>query len=232
MHRTNFFPVVILVVVACVTVAVPFVSKLPKTVQRTVAFLPLPVDAAVRMDADASSDWRLRMWKSVLPTVPQYLLMGKGYGLSSQDFDFSQVFKQQMAGEEWRYAANAGDYHNGPLSLVITFGIWGTAVFLWFLFAACSVLYDNYRYGDPSLKVVNTFLLAVYAAKIFMFFIVVGGIEGDMQSFAGWLGLSVCLNGGRARPAQQAESVVEKSPGLISTMSRIRPAFGRSARIG
>jgi hypothetical protein len=232
-HRTKLLPLFLFIFVTCAAIAYPFLDKLPSSVQRTVSFLPLPIDPIVRMDAQGSSDWRLRMWKAVLPLVPDYLLMGKGYGLSAQDFVFSQDFRQQMQDEDWRTAATAGDYHNGPLSVIITFGIWGVIAFVWFIAAALRVLHHNYRYGDPKLRTVNAFLFAVFAARVFIFVFIVGGLQSDMEAFIGWIGLSVSLNGGMAKPAPETErEMIVQSPALTSTMSRPRPAFGRTMRIG
>ena len=229
MHRTKLFPIALLLLIMCAAVAIPLISQLPPTIQRSISFLPVPVDLNVRIDADGSSDWRLRMWKALLPEVPQYLLLGKGYGMVAQDFTFATSGKAfgVMAGDEWWGAAVAGDYHSGPLSVIITFGLWGAVAILWFLAAACRVLYNNYRYGDPSLRVVNVFLLSAYVAKIMMFLVVVGGISGDMQAFAGWLGLSVCLNGGMARPSPDTVPATEKTGGFVGTLPRPRSVLSR-----
>jgi hypothetical protein len=97
--------------------------------------------------------------------------------------------------------ALAGDYHNGPLSVILPFGIWGVITFVWFLFAAIRVLHANYRYGDSSLRMINTFLLAAFVARVIFFFLLVGALNSDMLVFCGLLGLSVSLNGGVCRPS-------------------------------
>jgi hypothetical protein len=67
----------------------------------------------------------------------------------------------------------------------------------------------------------------VYVAKIVMFLVVVGGISNDMQSFAGWLGLSVCLNGGMARPSPDTVPATEKTGGFVGTLPRPRSVLSR-----
>ena len=117
--------------------------------------------------------------------------------------------------------------------MLITFGIWGGIAFSWFIAAALRVFHNNYRYGDPQLRVVNTFLYATFVGHLIVFVFIVGGLQADLPVFIGWLGLSVSLNGGMSRPVKLTETVAAvKSPGLISTMPRARPAFGRTARIG
>jgi hypothetical protein len=71
------------------------------------------------------------------------------------------------------------------------------------------VLYRNYRYGDPSLKSINTFLFAAFITRVLMFFVIVGSIQFDLVAFAGYLGISVALNRGvavrppKTEPARQ-----------------------------
>ena len=104
----------------------------------------------------------------------------------------------------------AGDYHNGPLSIVIPFGIWGLIGFGWFLVAASRFLYHNYRFGDPALQRINTLLLAVFLAKIVFFFLIFGALYSDLYAFTGLAGLSASLNGppGAKVEAESAEQAL------------------------
>lgn len=229
LHRTRLLPLFGGVLLLIGAVTVPFVSKLPQTVQRAMAFLPLPIDPIARESAQTSSEWRLQMWRALLPEVPEHLLLGKGLGISREDLAFSTDYFLQartISGRDW-HAAVVGDYHNGPLSVVIPFGIWGVLVFLWFMVAALRLLYNNYRYGDPELRVVNSALFAAMIGKFFMFWFIVGAFATDMLFFAGILGLSVAFNGGMARPALTPQ--VEPSPARNepSVWPRPRPVFGR-----
>jgi hypothetical protein len=95
----------------------------------------------------------------------------------------------------------AGDVHNGPLSVLIPFGLYGTLAFVWFLVAGLRVLHRNWKFGDPALRNVNTLLLAAFAAHVVLFVCVFGALQVDMAIFAGLLGLSVALNGAEPEPA-------------------------------
>ena len=66
-------------------VVLPFSDRLPLNVQRTLSVLPVPIDPVARMSAQTSSQWRIEMWKHLLPQVPQYLLLGKGYAFNPND---------------------------------------------------------------------------------------------------------------------------------------------------
>jgi hypothetical protein len=202
LHRTKLLPILATIGVCLVVLLVPLASHLPFTFQRSLAFLPLPLDPAVKMSAEGSSGWRIEMWKALLPQVPQHLLLGKGLAITHEDYEmmgwnssFQTVDPSQQA------LALSFDYHNGPLSVVLPFGIWGAIAFVWFLAAGIWVVYRNYRYGDPSLQMINTFLLASFVVHAVFFLFIFGGFSSEMVSFAGSLGLSVALNGGVCRPS-------------------------------
>ncbi len=99
----------------------------------------------------------------------------------------------------------SGDYHSGPLSILIPFGIFGLIAFVWFLAAGLRVLYRNYRYGDPSLTKLNTLLLSYFATHVVFYFVGFGSLHSDLALFTGLIGLSVALNHGmRGPPANVA----------------------------
>ena len=90
------------------------------------------------MSADTSTEWRLAIWQALLPQVPKYLLLGKGYSFSAQTFNESMglgaTFKNNIDAADNPLALSS-DFHSGPLSLVIPFGIWGVLVWLWYMAA-------------------------------------------------------------------------------------------------
>jgi hypothetical protein len=226
LHRTQLLPIFALAGILMAMVCVPLADKLPYTFQRALAFLPLKINPLIRMDAEASTDWRLQMWQAVLPEVPGHLLLGKGYSISQADFQSMSGDFHPISGEDWT-AAIAGDYHNGPLSVILAFGIWGVVGFLWFLIAGGRALYNNYRYGDPALQTINTLLFAFFLTRVVFFFLIFGSLYSDMAIFAGVLGLSVSLNGGIRRPA--AKPVENKTgPRRPAPMRpRLQPFFQR-----
>jgi len=227
LHRTRLLPVMVLAITMIGASVTPFLSKLPFTVQRALAFLPLPIDPVVRLSAESTIDWRVRMWKAVLPQVPQYLLLGKGLGMSSEDYGYAVTYGSLGSFEDQWEASLAGDYHNGPLSVAIPFGIWGMIAWTWFSACGLWVLYRNYRYGDEALRTVNTFLLATFMGRMLMFWVFVGSFYLDFLYFTGVLGLSVSLNGGVARPVPASVEVVPRIKSLAGVVRRHQPAFGR-----
>lgn len=198
--HTRLLPTVVLAVLLAGAIIVPFANKLPLSMQRSLAFLPLDLDTEAVLSAKESTDWRLEMWRDVLPAIPQYLILGKGLGIDAGALDMEGRGLNRgeigAAGSEL-----AGDYHNGPLSIIIPFGIFGVLGFLWFIGASLRVLYRNYKFGDPANLTVNRFLLAYFIVRIITFVFVFGAFTGDMLIFTGMVGLSVALNGGMRSPA-------------------------------
>jgi len=124
--------------------------------------------------------------------------------------------------------ALSNDYHNGWISVLLLFGIWGMIAFLWFGVAAIHVLYCNYRYGDASLRTANAFLLAAFVVKFLLFMSVSGtGLHSDLYVFIGVLGLGVSLNGGVCRPPALQPDAAPKPDALTRPFPRPRPAFQR-----
>src|SRR5262249_31668363 len=99
-----------------------FAQRLPFAVQRTLSVLPINVGSYVRQSAVGSTEWRLDMWREVLPTIPRYLIKGKGYALTADElFETGQAGLNGF-GVAGAVSAVAGDYHSGPLSVIIPFG--------------------------------------------------------------------------------------------------------------
>jgi hypothetical protein len=225
LHRTRLMPFFAMAGLIGVVLLIPFASKLPYTFQRTLAFLPLNISKEARQDAQGSSDWRLDIWRATYPKVPQYLLLGKGYAITADDL--AQASNQNFKFGTEDSATIAQNYHSGPLSVLMPFGAWGAIALLWFWFASVRALHDNYRYGDPAFKTINTFLFAYYIVKIFMFLVIFGGIENDLAQFAILVGLSVSINGGIRRPALAPQPVVDKAATAPLARPRFQPFYQR-----
>lgn len=205
--RSRLMPILLIFIVLSGAILLPFMNKLPLPVQRTFSFLPVRVDPVAAADAQVSTEWRVQMWKQLLPEIPRYLILGKGYGIKGDELEFMERIAVN-GGDSAAVAALAGDYHNGPLSVIIPLGIWGVIGFGWFLMAAVKALYWNHKHGEPELKLINTFLLAYFLMRVFMFFVIVGSLYVDLVAFTGLVGLSVSLNGGICRAKGETKPIV------------------------
>jgi hypothetical protein len=200
LHRTKYAPTLILSGILILAVTLPFADKLPLFVQRSLSILPLELDPRIRENAQASTEWRLRIWEQVIPTIPRYLIIGKGYGIDPRELQAVQAASEFQSSSDGTDAELAQDYHSGPLSLIIPLGIFGTIGFLWFLGAGFRLLIRNYRYGSPGLRGINTFLLAYFITRTLFFFAVYGSFQNELAVFTGIVALSAAINGGMRKP--------------------------------
>jgi hypothetical protein len=215
LHRTALLlPAIFVLVLGGGLVAV-FAGQLPLQFQRSLAFVPyIPIDPIVRLDTQGSTEWRLQMWRDVVPEIPRYLLVGKGYTFSGTE--------QFQIGQGLEGTELVGDYHNGPLSVILPFGIFGAIAFVWLLVAGIRVMYHNYLFGDPAFQTLNTFLFAYFVVKVIFFCAVFGSLNGDLPMFLGMLGLSISINGGVAKP-----EVVPQEPAIVFNRFRLHPSTRR-----
>jgi len=203
LHKTRLLSWFIGVTLLGAAILLPNANRLPWVVQRSLSFLPAKIDPIARETADASTQWRIEIWKQALPEIPNHLFVGKGYSIDPNELYLSNQSAGLGNASPEAILVN-GDYHNGPLSVIIPFGIFGTVGFVWFLVAAGRFLYQKYRCGDARLKPINTFFLAFFLTKVVMFFVVFGSLYSDLYAFTGLIGLSVSLNG-RPEPAAEPE---------------------------
>ncbi|MFA6544034.1 MAG: O-antigen ligase family protein [Limisphaerales bacterium] len=181
---------------------VGFANRLPMSVQRSLSFLPIDVHPAARQDAQGTLDWRLQMWRVVLPEVPHYLWLGKGYTFSGTDYQLVQEAIRRGMFTAYEDTLVSGNYHNGLLTLIIPFGLPGTLAFVGFIFAGWRVLRRNYLHGPPDLQRINTFLIAYFLARLIFYVFFYGQFDLDLMVFTGVVGLSISLNGGVKSPAR------------------------------
>jgi hypothetical protein len=226
LHRSPLLFAFLLLGLLGSALLIPAASKLPFMMQRALAFLPLDIDPMARGSAEGSSEWRIKMWQDLMPEIPKHLLLGKGYALSQEDLQMMGVDTSFRSVDASQIGlAISGDYHNGPLSVILPFGIWGVIAMVWLLGAGFKLLYRNFRYGEESVKAINRFLFALFLMRLVMFVFIVGGLSTDLWIFTGIFGLSVSLNGGMAKkPLQLAEHPV---PLQHRRILQPRPSFQR-----
>jgi hypothetical protein len=223
LFRTQYALVLVSGVVLGGALLVPLANKLPLGIQRTLSFLPLDVNPVARYDAERSTEWRVEMWKTAWPDMHKYFWRGKGLLVSAVDMELTNELVKQGLISSQEEAVLAGSYHNGPMTLLIPFGVWGAIGWLWFLAASIRALYHNYRYGDPSLRTANAFLLAAFWAKTILFFTVFGDFRTGFAEYLGLVGLSVALNHGICKPALAPKALARP----ISL--RTRPVLAQAA---
>jgi len=199
LFRSLIFPIVLVCGALVFAGLFTFSLQLPYSVQRTFSFLPIKINPGVRADADASVEWRLYMWRALVPHLPDYFWLGKGYAINPTDMYLAQQAGLRGRGDTRDAVIVTGDYHSGPLSVYIPFGFFGSLAFLCFLGTSLRALYLNSHHGVAELRNINRFLFAFFFGKAIFFFAVFGSIASDLYQFTGIIGLSVALNRGVAR---------------------------------
>jgi O-antigen ligase len=185
---------------------IAFSNKFPIPVQRTLSFLPfIEIDPLTRLSAESTTEWRLELWKAALPLVPQYLFLGKGYVISPDELFMAQQSAEMGNTATWEGAFLAGDFHNGPLSLIVPFGIYGVLAFLWFAVASIRLMNRYYKNGPSELKRINAFLLSLFVARILFFVFIFGSFQSELFYFTGIIGLAVALNESASKVVSSAE---------------------------
>jgi choline-glycine betaine transporter len=137
------------------------------------------------------------------------------------------VFQKSIDAAENPLALSS-DFHSGPLSVVLSFGIWGVLVWLWYWAAGFFVVWRNYHYGDPALRHINLFLYAGFLAKCISFLFIFGGVVDDVGGFGAIIGLSIALNHGvmrRPKFAVHAVPAPQPAPAAGRTPFPVRPTF-------
>lgn len=223
LYRTRLLPVLVLAGVLGIAALAAFSDQLPYTFQRSMAFLPFKWKTEVLMDADSSSEWRYRIWRATWPKVPENLLLGRGFTINKEDFDMIGQGTFANAGASHVDASDealalSGDYHSGPLSTLMPFGVWGGIGILWLMGATFFVVYRNYRYGDAEMRTLNIYLLASCISSIIAFFFIFGAFNNAMASYGGMAGISLAMNGGLAKkPARTVSNpLIKPRPSLPS----------------
>jgi hypothetical protein len=103
------------------------IVRLPKQMQRSLAFFPGKWDPEMVSDATASNDFRANTWtlwqQQYFPAHPWF---GRGFGFNPE-YAKPSVFLN--AGSDYRMNVEVGDIHNGLFASVDAFGIIGTVFF-------------------------------------------------------------------------------------------------------
>lgn len=198
-------------------------KSLPLSLQRTMSFMPIELDPIVVYDAQASTDWRVDMWKVLIPEIPKYLWLGKGYTFSGTDYTLTQKATERGFYEGYESTLISGYYHNGILTVLIAFGLPGLFGFLWLVVASLRILWRNYKNSRPELKLVNTFLISLYVARFISYIAIYGHFDLDLVVFTSIVGLSIAIN---KEPKAEAKPAAVPADGVPDAFRPKRIAMG------
>lgn len=130
--------IIALAAIAMATLMQGTIVNLPRSVQRTLSFLPGNWDKVAQADADYSAEWRFTMWRLML-TTDRYIsnkVLGDGFGMTAQQLQQSvnaMQFGDSLQAQESFMIT--GQVHSGPISTIRYVGYVGLVIFLCLLVA-------------------------------------------------------------------------------------------------
>ncbi|MGD9874774.1 MAG: O-antigen ligase family protein [Kiritimatiellia bacterium] len=162
-----------------------FARYLPLNYQRSVSVIPFAnIDPEARASAEATTLWRIELWRHLLKEVPDYFWLGKGFAFTAADA-IPAYRQQNPTYEDYIVSRN---FHSGPLSLLILMGFPGT------VFAALFLLFGNIRYYrlakkdwiDPQLRHIYVVLYSGFASFTVLLIFVHGSATNSFEQFFFW----------------------------------------------
>jgi len=196
LYKTRWMVLATCAVLLLTAITVPLANRLPLSVQRCLTVFPLDLDPSAIDDARGSTQWRLEMWRLIVPDIPKYFWVGKGFAIDPKDLYFAAEAQRFGGASGVESSIVAGDYHSGPLTLIIPFGVWGVLAFTWFIVSSARVLWINYKNSEQEMQTTNTFLLCFFISKTLFFLIFFGSFYVEFVSFASTVALSISINRG------------------------------------
>jgi len=209
--------------------AYTFARDLPLTVQRALSVLPgINIDNQAFVDGAATLETRRLLRQVGMQMIPEYLWMGRGFGLSSA-VDYSALWDPTGV----TMHVNGGKFYNAYVGLMVNMGLFGTLFMLMFLVSgsmvALRIVFHLRRHGcgDPFLRLCSV-VASLWMAHVVGFLFIHGDAEFAMKNFSFEVGiLLVCdhllkqrLLRRETANAAESEPKLETLPALHAPMAR------------
>lgn len=155
------------------------VQLLPYPIQRSLSWLPfIDVSEYSQYNAQDSIDWRVLIWQYGLKEVPKYWLVGKGLAYDPNSVPF-------FLPEHFAWAVRTTNYHNGPLSILITQGVAGFISIAAFVIIACKrhLQFLRQQWNSNLLKHFHLTIFSLLLAGIISFNVINGHIAVNLPKF-------------------------------------------------
>jgi hypothetical protein len=170
-----------------------FLPYMPLTIQRSFAWLPFAnISGEASKLAVGTSVWRITIWEYVLKyLLPQYLLIGKGLAFSLNDALPVKI------SEHYAWAIRTLNYHNGPLSLLVTLGLFGFVFFIGFFIIEIKrnyYLQKSSNWVSGELKHLHLVVLSYLITQFIFYLFVYGDLNNSIPSLLFLIGICEGLN--------------------------------------
>jgi hypothetical protein len=223
-------------ILALVLVMQGTVFNLPLSAQRALSFLPGHWDSFAAAEAEASTEWRVYMWKVMLAEDKyiQNKWLGDGFGFAQHEFEV--MLAHQLVGDngDQEYYLIIGGVHSGPLSTIRYVGYVGLGIFIVVL---CLLARDAWRLarralGTPYLPIAMFVCIPVIWEPINYLFIF-GGFDGALPANIYLLGMLKLLSNSLDVYERGKSPAIEKArPSSEKAHGDLRPALARTGSPG
>ena len=170
-------------------VVIANIQKMPLSAQRALSYLPgVKINSMARSDSSGTLETRRLLREEGMKLIPQYLWMGRGFGVPGRDFSYKWDPTQVTI------HVNQGRFYNGFIGLMVNTGIFGTLCMILFLGAGTLIAWRLMRfvrhYGvEDQFSRMTCIVASTWMANIIAFFIFHGDAEYAMKTFSLQAGL-------------------------------------------
>ncbi len=175
------------------------ILQLPKTMQRSLSWLPGHWDEATVASAEDSSQWRFEMWAWAWndDRILRDRTWGQGFGLSLDDMNL--IAASLMAGESGGTRLGGSDrenfmitgaFHSGPLSTIKYVGVVGLCLYfpLMCYMAVLAWRLCRRAYGSKAFTL-SLFVGIPIIYEPFNFVVIFGALDSNYSQLLFWAGL-------------------------------------------
>jgi hypothetical protein len=171
-----------------IVVFINLLPYMPITIQRSFAWLPFTeISERANKLATGTTVWRIMIWEYALNyQVPEYLFIGKGLAFSP---DESLPVK---ISEHYGWAIRTLNYHSGPISLLVTLGLFGFVLFMWFFLKEIKRHYNiqkKINWVSYKLKYYHLVILSFLVTEFIFYIFVYGDIQNSIPKLLFLIGL-------------------------------------------
>jgi len=202
--------IVFIVTVSLLASVYAVVPYLPLAAQRALSFLPgLDIDAQALQDARLTWLTRRALFRLGLADIPNYWLIGRGFGKSLEP-----AMRSKVGVVEWYY--DQGTFFNGFVGLMVNTGLSGTVGMLLFLYGSLALSWRVLRYvrkygAETPIIRVALICAAQVIVNAFSFLFIHGNVEWAMEYFCVQTGILLAANRFLV-PVEQTQTVEQIHP--------------------
>ncbi len=154
---------------------------LPFPIQRAFSLIPfLNITSEAKELASITTAWRINLWNIALhEELPKYWLIGKGLA-----FNINENLPINIS-ENYAWAIKTLNYHNGPLSIIITLGAWGLLATFGFLYSLLKrhINLLKKEWNSLELKNFHIAVLSFFISQVIIFLFIFGETNISLPRF-------------------------------------------------